>query len=396
MGMVVSFSVPALAEPTEDDLNNQLQQQQNQLNQNKSSLEQVQSKRESMERNIEMLDSQIEGYLRQIGETKKKIEQTQKDISAAEADIKKAEANIQEEKDLFNKRIRALYISGSSSYLNILLESKGLNDFFSRIEAIIKITEADKKIIADLNLKKEEINKKKEALQQKNNDLLALKQDNEQKLAKLNQSKNDQAKLIAEIRVQERLLSSNVNNANKFIDDLKKQIDLLRAQAVSKSGTMGSVYLNGDFYIVNLKDSGWTNVTNNPAVLLIINSLASNGQPKFMNTPYLWGGTTPYDYNRKTGGFDCSGLVQYAYRQFGVNLPRVTYDQINSGTYVSRDQLKTGDLILFGSWDDPHHIGLYLGKYKGVDYYVHAPRTGDFVKASPLTRSDYLVARRVM
>jgi peptidoglycan hydrolase CwlO-like protein len=388
--------VPVLADPTEDDLNNQLQQQQNQLNQNKSALDQIQDKRQAMEQNIEKFDFQIEGYLRQIDDTKKKIDQTQKDISSAEIDIKKAEADIQEEKDLFNKRIRALYISGSTGYLNILLEAKGLNDLFSRIEAIIKITEADKKIIADLNLKKEEINKKKEALQKKNDELLALKKENEQKLAKLNQSKSDQAKLIADVRAQERQLSSNVNNASNSIDDLKKQIEALRVKAAGKSGTMGSVYLNGDFYIVNLNDPGWTNVTNNPAVLLIINSLASNGLHKFMNTPYLWGGTTPYDFNRKTGGFDCSGLVQYAYRQFGVDLPRTTYYQVNSGTYVPREQLKTGDLILFGSWDDIHHIGLYLGKYKGVDYYVHAPRTGDFVKASPLTRSDYLIARRVM
>jgi peptidoglycan hydrolase CwlO-like protein len=157
---VVSFTVPVLADPTEDDLNNQLQQQQNQLNQNKSALDQIQDKRQAMEQNIEKFDFQIEGYLRQIDDTKKKIDHTQKDISSAEIDIKKAEADIQEEKDLFNKRIRALYISGSTGYLNILLEAKGLNDLFSRIEAIIKITEADKKIIADLNMKKDEINKK--------------------------------------------------------------------------------------------------------------------------------------------------------------------------------------------------------------------------------------------
>lgn len=398
LGIVLSISAPVFADPSEDELNNQIQHQQDQIQQNKNSLQDVQSKRESIEHNIEKLDSQIEGYLRQIEDTKKKIEQTQKDIKVTEADIKKAEQDIQAEKELYNKRIRAMYISGSTGYLSILLEAKGLNDLFSRVEAIRKITEADKKIIADLNIKKEEINKKKDNLDKQNGSLLALKAENEQKLSKLNQSKSEQAKLIADLRAQERLLSSNVNNANKAIDDLKKQIDSIRAQAQAsgKGGPMSPVYINGDFYVVDLKDPNWTNVTNNPAVLYIINSKAANGEPMFMNTPYLWGGATPYDYGKKTGGFDCSGLVQYAYKKFGVSLPRTTYDQIDSGSYVPRDQLRTGDLVLFGSKSDPHHIGLYLGKYKGVDYYVHAPRTGDFVKASPLTRSDYLIARRVM
>ena len=70
--------------------------------------------------------------------------------------------------------------------------------------------------------------------------------------------------------------------------------------------------------------------------------------------PYVWGGTGP-------DGFDCSGLTQAAWAEAGVSLPRTTYDQVNAGTPVSRDQLEPGDLLFFYSESSPSHVGIYSG-----------------------------------
>ncbi|MFE3456332.1 C40 family peptidase [Nocardiopsis aegyptia] len=70
--------------------------------------------------------------------------------------------------------------------------------------------------------------------------------------------------------------------------------------------------------------------------------------------PYVWGGTGPDSY-------DCSGLVQAAWAQAGVSLPRTTYDQVNAGTPVSRDELQPGDLLFFYSESAPSHVGIYSG-----------------------------------
>lgn len=114
------------------------------------------------------------------------------------------------------------------------------------------------------------------------------------------------------------------------------------------------------------------------------NSLV-NSAKKYLGTPYVWGGTSP-------DGFDCSGLMQYVYKQNGINIGRTTYDQIKEGRAVSRDQLQPGDLVFFGTSSDPHHVGMYIGDGQ----YLHAPRTGDVVKISSLSsRSDYLTARRM-
>jgi cell wall-associated NlpC family hydrolase len=110
---------------------------------------------------------------------------------------------------------------------------------------------------------------------------------------------------------------------------------------------------------------------------------------KFMGTPYHWGGSTPQT------GFDCSGLMQWAYAQAGVKLPRVTYDQIHVGTAVAESDLKPGDLIFFGDPGAPHHVAMSLGG----DKFIHAPQTGENVKVSslnePYFKSQFAGARRV-
>jgi len=98
---------------------------------------------------------------------------------------------------------------------------------------------------------------------------------------------------------------------------------------------------------------------------------------------YVWGG------NSLTSGVDCSGLVQQVYAAFGIQLPRVTYDQINQGANVPVDRLQPGDLVFFDtdrSTKGPDHVGIYIGNGQ----FIHAPKPGDSVKISSLTDSYYM------
>ena len=103
---------------------------------------------------------------------------------------------------------------------------------------------------------------------------------------------------------------------------------------------------------------------------------------KYIGTDYKWGGSTPQT------GFDCSGLMQWSYAQSGVQIPRVTYTQIEAanGTEVAdRAALKPGDLVFFSNAGDVHHVGMFLGG----DKFLHAPHTGDVVKVSSLSEPYY-------
>lgn len=91
-----------------------------------------------------------------------------------------------------------------------------------------------------------------------------------------------------------------------------------------------------------------------------------------VGTPYIWGGETP------GVGFDCSGLVQAAYKAAGITLPRVAQDQYDAGPSLPPDSpLEPGDLVFFGgSTSDVTHVGIYVGNGQMVD----APHTGADVR----------------
>jgi cell wall-associated NlpC family hydrolase len=105
-----------------------------------------------------------------------------------------------------------------------------------------------------------------------------------------------------------------------------------------------------------------------------------------VGVPYRWGGTSP------AGGFDCSGLVYWAYGRVGVALPHSSYALAQRGRAVRRTRLRPGDLLFFYGYG---HVGLYVGRGR----MVHAPHTGRRVEVVRLGRSGYgnalIGARRV-
>ncbi|MGP1629029.1 MAG: C40 family peptidase [Giesbergeria sp.] len=95
-----------------------------------------------------------------------------------------------------------------------------------------------------------------------------------------------------------------------------------------------------------------------------------------VGTPYRYGGNTP------TGGFDCSGLIGYVYRnEVGTPPPRTVAQLSGWGETVDADDLRTGDLVLFGRGRRPTHAGIYVGAGR----FVHAPSSGGEVRLDVLT-----------
>lgn len=108
-----------------------------------------------------------------------------------------------------------------------------------------------------------------------------------------------------------------------------------------------------------------------------------------IGTPYVYGGSTP-------GGFDCSGLVKWAYNSVGVNLPRTAREQASVGKKVNNiKDMRAGDIVAFRHPKRGYHTGIYVGDGK----FVHSPRRRTHVRinslSDPYFSSTLLGARRV-
>ncbi|HEX5788978.1 MAG TPA: C40 family peptidase [Woeseiaceae bacterium] len=122
-------------------------------------------------------------------------------------------------------------------------------------------------------------------------------------------------------------------------------------------------------------DSAMSGAHHDAGTLAAEVALAQVGQP------YRYGGAAP-------GGFDCSGLVQYAYRRAGLALPRTTGALWSHSDTVSRTELRPGDLLFFSIAGKMQHVGMYLGSGR----FVHAPSTGRTVTVESLASGYYATA----
>ena len=141
-----------------------------------------------------------------------------------------------------------------------------------------------------------------------------------------------------------------------------------------------------------------------------------NAMAAHIGSPYVWGGSGEYlttatlnslkatfpvqaangIYNRAANyvnkgyrAFDCSGLMQWGFRQVGINIGRTTYDQINNGYEVSLSSLKPGDLLFYSNLG---HVGMYIGNGQ----WIESPNSGANIRVTSVPWSKISRARRVL
>lgn len=109
-----------------------------------------------------------------------------------------------------------------------------------------------------------------------------------------------------------------------------------------------------------------------------------------VGVPYRYGGNSPQS------GFDCSGLVQWVFKQHGFQVPRATTEQIAFGSSVRRQDLRPGDVLIFDIQSKNYHSAIYAGG----NTFVHAPSSGGKVREDNLDNvywnKAYFKARRYL
>ncbi|MBP2032063.1 peptidoglycan hydrolase CwlO-like protein [Clostridium algifaecis] len=202
-------------------------------------LKQAQDNKVQLQKKVDTLNSQINEVINKIDSNKKYMNNLARNIKSTQSKLDTIENKSKSQDVLFNKRVRAMYMSGMDGYLNVLLSSNNLSDFMSRMDTISKVIRFDKNIMAKLKQDRQAISSQKENLVQENNSLQALKSSNENTLSKLNKDIQEQKSLLASATEKESELSAAQNSSNS--NSSKAELAYNSNNATLSRGTSGSV-----------------------------------------------------------------------------------------------------------------------------------------------------------
>jgi cell wall-associated NlpC family hydrolase len=322
---------------------------------------------------VQQLGASLETAIAQYQYATVRLAKIQRDLRTNRHELRIAKSNLKTSQHIIAKRLVTLYHGEPTSTLEVILGAKSLDDMMNRLDSAKSVTNLDTRVLKNVESSRKTVEASgrqlahMRALQaQIVAQRAAAKQSIESKLAQ-------QRQLLASIKGQ----IAQIEAAQRA-----RQLQIARAAQARLAAARQSQQTAQENTIVGISAT-------TPGVNTVVAPPSRYGGAvgfamQELGTPYVWGGAAP-------GGFDCSGLVMWAYAQVGVALPHSSYAQWGYGVPVSYDQLQPGDLVFFNGLG---HVGMYIGG----DQFIEAPHTGAFVQISSLSSrlGDYVGARRIL
>lgn len=181
---------------------------------------------------ISNMVTQVNDYKDEISELESKLNELSSSIVEKEKQINEKEEAFNENQDLLNKRLIALYETGTTTYLDLLLNSDGLADFISKYYLVSKLAEYDTNLLNKIQSEKEEIENEKSKLNEQKADVEATKTNIEAKTNALNTVVTEKNKLVNNLSEEEKQLQKQLEE----LEEDKREIanELARIAANSK------------------------------------------------------------------------------------------------------------------------------------------------------------------
>jgi len=298
---------------------------------------------------LDALDRELEIASQEYNNAADRLTEMNGKVQVAQMDLENARQAYDLQSEILSQRAASNYKDGNMGMFEVLLDSKSMSDFVARVKFLNTIGLADADIAASLKGQKELM---------------------ETQVADLQGTKIQAEALEFEMKARQIEVTLRIDERQKMMAAAQSDLVALLDQEAGRRSTDQTALLSD--VLSGTSKAGIVVEPGSP----VETALAYHG------VPYLWAGATP-------SGFDCSGLILYVYNQHGVTLPHYSGSQFLLGTKVLPADLQPGDVVFFGN--PIHHVGMYIGG----GYFLHAPRTGDFVKISKLAdRTDFAGARR--
>lgn len=347
-------------------------------------------------REVDSLDEELGAAAERFNGANYELQQITARLAETRADLGRARALRRVEQRRIAARLRQLYVAGESgSSIEVLLGATSLADMLDRIDLAERVAGQDAGIAEQAVALRERVTKREEQLSAAR----------ARQAAVVEQRAADRRVIEGKLVERQQLLASVKDELARLEDAERRRQAELRRQAqleLERQQAAAAAAQRAREQVVTLAQS--------PAAADLPSETptaegdgTSGGAPppadaskgaevvaiamQYLGIPYRWGGASP------SQGFDCSGLTMFVFAQIGVSLPHYAAAQYGMGFPVSKEELQPGDLVFFRGLG---HMGMYIGGGN----FIHAPRTGDVVKISPLSDPYYVAnwvgARRVL
>ena len=229
--LLVSYNqLVSVAAQSKSELNNSLNDTNKKINDTKNEITEVEQQMSTAMKEVQELVAQISQYETEIAELNSQIDKTEKDISNAEEKIVKAEKDLKEKEDLLAKRLVALYESGSTTYIDVLLSSEGITDFISNYYLIEELANYDTELIEGIKKTKKDIEDIKVKLEDQKKEIVSSKDQVEAKQNALKVIKADKDAKVANLSAEEKSLEASLSEMENDKMDIYNKIKAIEEE----------------------------------------------------------------------------------------------------------------------------------------------------------------------
>ncbi|MER6286354.1 C40 family peptidase [Streptomyces sviceus] len=310
---------------------------------------------EEVEKKVDDLYRQAESATDSYNAAKEKTTKQRKQVDTLLEDVARRTQTLNEAREELGSFAAAQYRTGAAAPgTATFLLADTPQDYFDQTQLMGRLTSRQKDAVDDYVSEQSATMKKRQEASQSLQTLTETQSDLKTAKATVQKKLADARELLSELTAQEKARLAAIEQ-RKQQEAARKAAELAQQQAAAERAAQETTAPQES--TPTAPDSSYAT----KAAKALAFARAQIGKP------YVWGATGPDSY-------DCSGLTQAAWKAAGVDLPRVTYDQVNAGTTVSLADAQPGDLVFF--YDDISHVGLYIGN----GMMIHAPKPGAYVR----------------
>lgn len=315
--------------------------------------QQMIEKKAEIDAQIKKLQEELTKLQHEIDAKVKVFKQVQADIKEVDASIVETQKRIEQRSKILSERMAAYQAQDNTVgvYLNVVLEAKSFADLMDRVVAVKTLMDADQELVDQQEADKASLEQQKATLDEKQKELQKQFQELQQKESEMEVKKaeNEAKSLALKAEIATKQEEERLEAERKAAEEEAARLRALQAATPVIQATQNNGGGEPQKIIVG---SGAGTVSSGDAI---------STAKQFLGRPYVWGGSNP------STGFDCSGLVQWSYKQAGVSLPRTASQQYLATQRISAGEARVGDLVFFSYGSGVAHVGIYLGNNTMID-----------------------------